>query len=109
MGTPTIAPKVNALSRNPSVALTIDTNDMPPMILLIRGTAALETVDGLPDEYVEASRTRVPADQWEGWYAGVKALYERMVLVRVTPTWAKVIDFETTLPQPVEELIRQRQ
>jgi long-chain acyl-CoA synthetase len=28
--------------------------------------------------------------------------------VVVTPTWAKLIDFETTLPSAVEELIRQR-
>jgi hypothetical protein len=26
----------------------------------------------------------------------------------VTPTWAKLIDFETTPPSAVEELIRQR-
>jgi nitroimidazol reductase NimA-like FMN-containing flavoprotein (pyridoxamine 5'-phosphate oxidase superfamily) len=26
----------------------------------------------------------------------------------VTPAWAKLIDFETTLPSPIEELIRQR-
>jgi hypothetical protein len=26
----------------------------------------------------------------------------------VTPTWAKLIDFETTLPSAVEELARQR-
>jgi len=26
----------------------------------------------------------------------------------VTPTWAKLIDFETTLPIAVEELVRQR-
>ena len=27
----------------------------------------------------------------------------------VTPTWAKLIDFETTLPSAVEDLIRQRE
>jgi hypothetical protein len=26
----------------------------------------------------------------------------------MTPTWAKLIDFETTLPSAVEELIQQR-
>ena len=26
----------------------------------------------------------------------------------VTPTWAKLIDFETTLPSAVEELVRQQ-
>jgi hypothetical protein len=27
----------------------------------------------------------------------------------VTPSWAKLIDFETTLPSAVEELVRQRE
>jgi hypothetical protein len=31
-----------------------------------------------------------------------------MVRIVVTPTWAKLIDFETTLPSAVEELARQR-
>jgi hypothetical protein len=32
-----------------------------------------------------------------------------MVRIVVTPTWAKLIDFETTLPTPVEELMRRRE
>jgi hypothetical protein len=32
-----------------------------------------------------------------------------MVRMAVTPTWAKLIDFETTLPSAVEELVRQRE
>jgi hypothetical protein len=40
------------------------------------------------------------------WEAGVRSLYDSMVRIVVTPTWAKLIDFETTLPTPVEELIR---
>ncbi len=31
-----------------------------------------------------------------------------MVRIVVTPMWAKLIDFETTLPSAVEELVRQR-
>jgi len=31
-----------------------------------------------------------------------------MVRIVVTPTWAKLIDFQTTLPSQIEELIRQR-
>ena len=34
--------------------------------------------------------------------------YDRMVRIVVVPTWAKLIDFETTLPSAVEELVRQR-
>jgi hypothetical protein len=29
-----------------------------------------------------------------------------MAIIRVTPTWAKILDFETRLPGPVEELIK---
>src|SRR5919202_5220636 len=37
------------------------------------------------------------------WEAGVRSLYhDGMVRIVVTPTWAKLIDFETTLPSPVE-------
>jgi hypothetical protein len=32
-----------------------------------------------------------------------------MVLIRITPTWAKIIDFETRLPKYVEELIKTQQ
>jgi hypothetical protein len=31
-----------------------------------------------------------------------------MVRIVVTPTWAKLIDFETTLPSAVAELVQQR-
>jgi len=31
-----------------------------------------------------------------------------MVRIVMTPTWAKLIDFETTLPSAVQELVEQR-
>jgi hypothetical protein len=42
------------------------------------------------------------------WEAEVRSLYDGMVRIIVVPTWAKLIDFETTLPSAVEELARQR-
>jgi hypothetical protein len=36
----------------------------------------------------------------------VRALYDRMVRIRITPDWAKLIDFEATIPQAVEDLAR---
>jgi hypothetical protein len=35
-------------------------------------------------------------------------LHRGTVRIVVTPKWAKLIDFETTLPSAVEELARQR-
>jgi hypothetical protein len=106
MASPVNSPKVKALTANPRVAITIDTNSFPPHVLLVRGNAALEVVDGVPDEFVEASRRFVGAENMPAWDAGVRALYKQMVIIRVTPTWAKIFDFETRLPSPVEELIK---
>lgn len=100
--------KVAALRANPQVALTIDTNTFPPKALLIRGTATLEEVDGVPDGYLEGGRKFMTEEQYVEWEAGVRNLYDTMVVIRVTPTWVKLLDFETTIPSAVEELVRER-
>jgi hypothetical protein len=106
MATTVNAPKVKALAANPKVAFTVDTNSFPPHVLLVRGEAAVEVVDGVPDEYVEAARRFVGEEGMPEWEAGVRALYKQMAVIRVTPTWAKIHDFETRLPSPVEELMK---
>jgi nitroimidazol reductase NimA-like FMN-containing flavoprotein (pyridoxamine 5'-phosphate oxidase superfamily) len=47
------ARKVAALERDPDVALTIDTEVHRPKVLLLRGKAELDPVDGIPAEYCE--------------------------------------------------------
>jgi hypothetical protein len=101
------AAKVPPLRHNPAVALTIDTEVQPPMILLIRGRAELDAVEGIPDEFLRMNGEMTP-EQYTDWEAEVRSLYDGMVRIVVTPTWAKLIDFETTLPSAVEELARQR-
>jgi hypothetical protein len=32
-----------------------------------------------------------------------------MVEIRITPTWAKILDFETRIPSAVAELVREKQ
>ncbi|SEH00897.1 hypothetical protein SAMN05444920_11886 [Nonomuraea solani] len=75
--------------------------------MLIRGRAELDFVDGIPDEYLQTTSTyQMTPEQRIEWEAEICSLYrDGMVRIVVTPTWAKLIDFETTLP---EELIRQR-
>jgi hypothetical protein len=104
------APKLPSLRANPMVALTIDTEVHPPKTLLIRGRAELDVVDGIPDEYLQMNGSyEMTPEQRVHWEAEVQALYDGMVRIVVTPTWAKLIDFETTLPSAVEELIRRRE
>ena len=103
------APKLHALRANPMVALTIDTEVHPPKILLLRGRAELDVVDGIPQEYLAMNGTyQMTPEQRVEWEAEVRSLYDGMVRIVVTPTWAKLIDFETTLPSAVEELVQQR-
>src|SRR5262245_19348303 len=67
------APKLPALRTNPTVALTIDTEVHPPKILLIRGRAALDVVDGIPDEYLRAtSAYAMTPEQRVEWEAEVR-------------------------------------
>jgi hypothetical protein len=111
MSTSKNAPKLPALRENPTVALTIDTEVHPPKILLIRGRAELDFVDDIPEEYLQINGSyQMTPQQRVQWEAEVRSLYhDGMVRIIVTPTWAKLIDFETTLPTAVEELLRQRE
>ncbi|WP_409184876.1 pyridoxamine 5'-phosphate oxidase family protein [Amycolatopsis sp. VS8301801F10] len=104
------APKLPALRANPMVALTIDTESHPPKILLLRGRVELDYVDGIPDEYLEMNGSyEMTPEQRVEWEAEIRSLYvDGMVRIVVTPTWAKLIDFETTLPSAVQELAQRR-
>lgn len=103
------AAKVNALRKNPRVALTIDTEGFPPKALLIRGTTELKLEDGVPEDYIIAGHKVMTADQHEEWTAGVTALYDQMVRITVTPDWVKLLDFETTIPKAVADLVAEKQ
>ena len=100
------APKVHALARHPQVALTIDTVTFPPHVLLVRGRASLETVEGVAPEYLEAARKQISEAGMPAFEAQVRELYQQMVRITVEPHWAKVLDFETRLPTPVEKLLK---
>jgi hypothetical protein len=102
--TATEAPKVRSLQRDPRVALTVDTESQPPNVLLVRGAASIDIVDGVPDEFLEASRKAIPEAQWPDFEAQVRALYPAMARITITPRWAKVLDFETRVPVAVERL-----
>ncbi|KAE8765842.1 pyridoxamine 5'-phosphate oxidase family protein [Georgenia thermotolerans] len=110
IGTVPGSAKVRALEANPAVALTIDTSPpaWPPHVLLVRGTATVTLVDGVFPEYVAGARKLTPAAEFADWEAGVRALYDQMARIDVTPTWVRIHDFETRIPRAVEELARRK-
>jgi hypothetical protein len=85
--------------------LTIDTNAFPPHVLLVRGTATIEVVDGVPPDYLAASKNIVGNEQFPTFAAQVRGLYQQMARITIAPTWARLLDFEITLPSAVEQLL----
>jgi nitroimidazol reductase NimA-like FMN-containing flavoprotein (pyridoxamine 5'-phosphate oxidase superfamily) len=89
------SPKVRALSSRPEVALTIDTGDNPEeaKALLVRGLATLETVDGVTDEYIAASKNSMGESEQAEFERNVRSTYKQMVRISIEPQWARLYDF----------------
>lgn len=98
MASPPRAPKLKALAKNPKVSLTIDDNTFPHKVLLIRGSARLEPVEGIVPEYAAAAERYFDAELAKGWLAQLRTLVSSMVRITVTPEWVGLLDFQTRFP-----------
>jgi nitroimidazol reductase NimA-like FMN-containing flavoprotein (pyridoxamine 5'-phosphate oxidase superfamily) len=98
MATPPRAPKLKALKKNPKVSLTIDENDFPQKVLLIRGTARLEAVEGIAAEYSAAADRYFDPKQAEAWLSQLRTLISSQIRIIVTPEWVGLLDFQTRFP-----------
>jgi len=96
-GTPTRAPQLRALQRNPRVAVTIDDSSVWPYhALLVRGDAAVEMADDVTEEYAAAARRYFGDEQGAAWLSELAG--RPMAQISVTPAWVAVLDFETRFP-----------
>jgi hypothetical protein len=98
MATPPKAPKLKALAKNPRVSLTIDDNTFPHKVLLIRGSARLESVEGIVPEYEAAAARYFDAELAKGWLGQLRTLISSMVRITITPDWVGLLDFQTRFP-----------
>jgi len=98
MATPPKAPKLKALAKNPKVSLTIDDNVFPHKVLLIRGTARLEPVNGIVPEYEACAARYFGPEMAEGWLKQLRTLVSSMVRITITPEWVGLLDFQTRFP-----------
>lgn len=102
LGTPVTSPKVKLLADNTPVALTIDGVAWPYKALSIRGTARVETVDGVAPEYAAAAERYFGPEQGRAWVEQVRGLMPRMTRIAVRPAWVGLLDFETRFPSAIE-------
>ena len=91
-------PKVAAIQLHPQVALTIDTAEPPFNVLQIRGTAAVELVDGVSPEMAAASARYMGQAAGQAWVEQAARLSPQTARIAVRPAWVDVLDFETRLP-----------
>jgi hypothetical protein len=98
LASPPKAPKLKALARNAKVALTIDDNTFPHKVLLVRGTARLETVKGIVPEYEAAAERYFGREQGLAWVSKLRGMIPSMVRIAVIPEWVGILDFETRFP-----------
>jgi hypothetical protein len=98
MATPPKAPKLKALAKNPKVSLTIDDNIFPHKVLLVRGTARLQTVEGMVPEYIAAAERYFGREQGEAWIRQLRTMVPNMVKITITPEWVGLLDFQTRFP-----------
>ena len=98
LGTPPKAPKLKALAKNPRVSLTIDDNAFPHKVLLIRGQARLEPVEGIVPEYAVAAERYFGREQGQAWVGQLGKMVASMVRIRIAPDWVGLLDFQTRFP-----------
>ena len=98
MATPPKAPKLKALAKNPKVSLTIDDNTFPHKVLLIRGSARLQLVEGIVPEYIAAAEGYFGREQGEAWIGQLRKMIPSMVKITITPEWVGLLDFQTRFP-----------
>jgi len=95
---PKAAPKLNAISSHPDVAVTIDGSSWPYQVLLVRGIAKVESSEGIVPEYAAAAERYFGPDQGRAWIAQVIQMGVSFSRIAITPTHATVLDFETRFP-----------
>jgi Pyridoxamine 5'-phosphate oxidase len=98
MGGPPDAPKVDALRARPDVAITIDDVQWPYKVLLLRGQAKVDLVDGVVSEYEASARKYFGDEQGNAWVSQVGQMVSQMARIAVRPTWVAILDFETRFP-----------
>jgi Pyridoxamine 5'-phosphate oxidase len=95
------ARRLRSLRERPNVAVSIDTEDQPPVVLQIRGRATIDEVTGVVPEYRLAAERYLGAEAAAGFLAEFDGVEVTMARVAVRPEWVGLIDFSERLPGPL--------
>ena len=93
MCSPSNAPKVGVLTAGAGVAVTIHGAEWPFAVLLLRGTIAVDHVDGIASEYRASAARYFGAEQGDAWCASLPDDLT-MERYRLEPSWVGLLDFD---------------
>lgn len=102
MSTTPNAPTVAALRERPEVAFVVDSGDSPDSArsLSVRGTARIDIVDGVTDEYIAAAYRSYDAEQAAEFEKSVRELYDQQ---------ARFYDFDAgRMPKFLTDLVQEK-
>jgi hypothetical protein len=92
------ASRLKALRANPNVAVTIDTESLPPNALLIRGQVSVTEMQGIAPEYALAARRYLGEEAAAAYLAQIDQPGSAMARIALRPAWVGVLDFQARLP-----------
>ncbi|MBF5001523.1 pyridoxamine 5'-phosphate oxidase family protein [Nocardia sp. BSTN01] len=97
--------KIRDLRARPDVAITIDTADKPPRVLMLRGPVTLTEVEGVLPEYVTMQRREMGDEAGDAYIEAIDQPGLRMVRIGLRPTWVAVLDFRERFPAVAPESV----
>jgi len=69
---------------------------LPYKVLLVRGRARLDSVEGIVPEYAAAAERYFGREQGQAWVKQLRGMISKMV--RIAPEWVGLLDFQTRFP-----------
>jgi hypothetical protein len=80
------------------VAITIDSEAAPYQVLLARGRAEIEILEGAVEEYADSALRYFGPEQGAKYRDYTKSSMRGMARITVKPEWVGLIDFQTRYP-----------
>ncbi|HZZ50069.1 MAG TPA: pyridoxamine 5'-phosphate oxidase [Pseudonocardia sp.] len=99
MGISRPALRLGALRARPQVAVTIDSDQQPPEVLMLRGRVEITEIDGMVAEQAQAARRFLGEEGGAGYVASADHPETRMARIALRPSWVGLLDLRERLPQ----------
>jgi hypothetical protein len=100
---PPTAPKMKALRSGSRVALTIDSNDWPCKVLMIRGETRVEQVEGGAAGYASVGERYIGKENAQAYASQFQVWFPQNYRITIKPDWVALINYEDRFPSAIHK------